>query len=93
MSTGSPSTRISTVRRSGDKVQTICAQISDRTGAGSSGTEFSRGIQDDQIAFRHVLRPALSPVVTTVPSAPYPTAEPQKVPPVFEVVSSHGQQG
>ena len=36
MSTGSPSTRISTVRmRSGARVQTIWAQMSDSTGAGS----------------------------------------------------------
>ena len=37
MSTGSPSTRISTVWLSGARVQTICAQISDSTGAGSTG--------------------------------------------------------
>ena len=37
MSTGSPSTRISTVWLSGASVHTICAQISDSTGAGSTG--------------------------------------------------------
>ena len=36
MSTGSPSTRISTVRLSGSRVQTICAQIWESSGSGSA---------------------------------------------------------